>query len=137
VRQGSRGGAILLVGAGLFLLSACGGDSEGRRSISGTVTYKGKKVEAGSIEFHPRGKEATLSGARIENGFYVIPAKQGLEPGTYQVKIFATEAPAAADEPGGLPGAEHKDLIPAKYNKDSTLIRDIKADTTTLDFSLD
>jgi hypothetical protein len=128
--------AILGLVAGLGL--GCGGGSGpgGRLGVSGSVSYKGQPVDQGSIEFIPIGGGKSQQGAAIQGGKYSIPAKQGLLPGKYGVKISSLEGGGAA-EPGGLPGPEPKERLPAKYNTKSTLEREIKAGQTTQDFNLD
>lgn len=113
-----------------------GGGSDGRLAISGSVHYKNEPVQNGSIEFVPHPGVKTTSGSPITNGRFSIPADKGLEPGAYTVKISAMEV-IPPSEPGGLPGPDPKELIPAKYNTKSTLTREIKAGETTLEFKLD
>ncbi len=137
LQRSGKGAILLFVGAGFLFLAACSGDSGGRHSLSGTVTYKGQKVHGGLIEFHPKGGESTFTGAPIENGLYVIPAKQGLMPGTYLVRIYWQSGAVFAAEAGGVTPPDPKEMIPAKYNKESNLVRDVKPETTTLDFHLD
>ena len=123
----------------LCLLCGCsgGGDKTGRMSISGTVTYKGEPVSAGSIEFVPHPGVNTASGGVITNGRFSIPADKGLEAGNYTIKISWIEAPPAVDEPGGLPGKDPVEKIPAKYNTKSTLTREIKQGQPDMEFKLD
>ncbi len=109
----------------------------GRLEVSGTVTYKGTPVDNGTIEFVPHQGVKTQSGSPITNGRYRIPADRGLMPGDYTVKISSMEPVAVSDEPGGLPGKDPKERLPAKYNTKSTLTKEVKKGQTTIDFTLD
>ena len=122
----------------MCLVCGCGGggDAGGRLAVSGTVHYKGEPVQTGSIEFVPHPGVKTQSGSPITNGRFSIPKDKGLEPGAYTVKISAMEA-VAGGEPGGLPGPDPKELIPAKYNTKSTLTKEIKTGETNLEFKLE
>jgi hypothetical protein len=120
-------------------ICGCGGgaaDSGGRLAISGTIHYKNEPVQNGSIEFVPHPGVKTTSGSTITNGRFSFPREQGLEPGAYTVKISAMEV-IPPSEPGGLPGPDPKELIPAKYNTKSTLTREVKPDQTEFEFKLD
>jgi hypothetical protein len=99
-----------------------------REPVSGTITFEGKPLAKGMIQFIPAaGRGETQAGAPIENGSYSIPQPEGPVPGRYTVVITASEAGAAA--PAGPPGREvpsPKELIPAKYNTRSTLTAEVK-----------
>jgi hypothetical protein len=121
------------------LICGCGGgggDPGGRLAISGTVHHKGEPVQNGSIEFVPHPGVKTQSGSTITNGRFSIPKDQGLEPGAYTVKISSMET-VAVGEPGGLPGPDPKELIPAKYNTKSTLTKEVKPGETSFEFKLE
>jgi hypothetical protein len=120
------------------LICGCGGgaDSGGRLAISGTVHYKNEPVQNGSIEFVPHPGVKTQSGSTITNGRFSIPKDKGLEPGAYTIKISAMEK-VDVGEPGGLPGPDPKELIPAQYNTKSTLTREVKSDQTEFEFKLE
>jgi len=122
-----------------FLIPGCGASEVGgRMKVSGKVMYKGQLVKEGSIEFQPMSGGTTISGSPIENGDYYIPADKGLAPGMYTVRIFWIDTGGPRkDEPGGLPGPDHKELIPAQYNTKSTLTREVKKGVdNVIDFDL-
>jgi hypothetical protein len=119
----------------IAVLTGCKGGDE-RLAISGTVSYKGNPIQEGSIEFVPHPGVKTQSGGPITNGRFRIPASHGLEPGNYTVKISSMKVEPAG-EPGGLPGKDPEEMIPAKYNTASTLTREIKRGDTNLTFDLD
>jgi hypothetical protein len=117
-----------------FFLAGCGGD--GRLPITGTVSYKGEPIDHGSIEFIPTAGGKTASGAIITGGRFTIPADKGLLPGKYTVKISSVEVPAGGGA-FGAPSKEAKEKIPEKYNKKSTLSKDVKDGETTFEFKLE
>ena len=66
----------------LLTLAGCGGgDGLDRHRVKGTVTFQGKPLDQGSIEFSPADGQGTISGGSITNGHYDLPADHGLEPG--------------------------------------------------------
>lgn len=108
------------------VLLGCGGEDDGRREVTGTITLQGEPLDEGVIEFIPLetevpGGAATQSGAVITAGAYKIPRESGLMAGTYRVLITAGDGKTPAD--GGLPGPTgnivSKDRIPPEYNVDS------------------
>lgn len=131
-----RGRVLILMGLVMAFLVGCGGASGGRLGVTGTVTYKGAPVDNGSIEFIPHPGVKTTSGSSITNGRFSIPADRGLEPGNYTIKISAMDA-VVAGEPGGLPGKDPVEKIPAKYNSKSTLTEEVSPSKTKFDFKLD
>jgi hypothetical protein len=121
----------------MVCLAGCGGDIGNRVAVSGTVLVKGEPLDQGTIEFIPHPGVKTQSGAMITNGRFTIPAEKGLEPGTYTIKISSVEGGGPTDEPGGLPGKEPKERIPAKYNAKSKLTEEVKKGDNKFEFKLD
>lgn len=73
------------------LMAGCGGDGLERYPISGTVTFKGQKVEYGTIVFEPEASVGTIapSGyARIENGLYKTSQEESPIKGDYRVRVM-------------------------------------------------
>ncbi|AMV40657.1 hypothetical protein [Planctomyces sp. SH-PL62] len=136
---GGRGIPAWLVAAALA--GGCG-DEAGppREAVSGKVTYDGKPVERGSIQFLP--KQAAESGGAwgsIVDGAYAIPASDGPVAGEYAVSI--TSAPEASDAADALPGddsgAVAGDVIPEDYNLKTTLTATVEpGKANTADFDL-
>ncbi|MFO0950081.1 MAG: hypothetical protein U0835_02805 [Isosphaeraceae bacterium] len=119
-------------------LPGCGsGDGIDRQAISGAVKFEGKPLDKGRIQFFPAtpSEVAVPSGAEIVGGSYSIPKSDGLPPGTYKVMISAEGAPpskgkAKAEEVGDMPGLgplNAEELIPTKYNSQSTLTAKVEA----------
>ena len=113
----------------LLVLAGCGAGPGGRQPVSGTVTFKGAPLAHGTIEFEPaeQSTAASMEGGEVREGKYSLPAKQGLMPGKYQVRISSTEesgkAPSAESAPGE--GPPDKELIPAQYNVNTKLTAEV------------
>ena len=116
------------------LLAASIGCSEEKfGQVSGRVTFEGKPVAAADLEFQPEVAGAAPSYARADDdGRYTLKysaSKSGAEVGTHLVKI--TTARRIDD------GARKvKEKLPAKYNRNSDLLREVKAGENVIDFEL-
>jgi hypothetical protein len=124
----------------LFTLLAaigCGGDS--RFEITGSVSYQGRPIESGSIDFQPLEDAASSGSASISNGRYTIPQKLGLTPGKYRVSITTVGAkPQAKDVPPGSGDATPpKEKLPEKYNSQSTLTYQVVSGKNEANFNLE
>ena len=110
-------------------------DEEGKKNVSGTVTFDGNPVKIGSLQFtpidtKPREGAIPIGGtANIKNGKYELKRDLGLYPGTYRIRI---NAPFFFDPKTGNEVSEEeartrpddfqgKELIPDKYNTKTTL----------------
>jgi len=118
--------------AGVLAASiGCSEDKFGQ--VSGRVTFEGKPVAAADLEFQPEVTGAAPSYARADDdGRYTLKysaSKTGAEVGTHLVKI--TTARRIDD------GARKvKEKLPAKYNRNSDLLREVKAGDNVIDFEL-
>jgi hypothetical protein len=120
--------AFLVVVFGLMLLGVGCDDAETTGNpVSGTVTFQGQPLDQGSIQFLPAAGQGTFSGGPIKDGQYKVPAKQGLEPGQYEVRISSKEggAPPSDELPGEVTQVP-KERIPAQFNSRTTLTAEIK-----------
>ena len=130
----------------LLLLPLALGCSEpnplGRRPIHGQVTFQGKSVDYGSIQFSPDDPDhGVSSGAMIENGSYHMKLAQGLPPGSYHVMISSPDRANVA-KVEGPPGDERSlavERIPTKYNLKTTLKIEVPKGrgNHVVDFTLD
>ena len=114
-----------MTGAGL--LTGCGGDSHGRMAISGQVDLYGVPLESGAIEFHPLAAGGTQSGGVISEGEYSIREERGLTPGSYRVRVLATEEPEQPLSEDHMPGDDvppTKSLIPPNWSETIELTKD-------------
>jgi hypothetical protein len=108
------------------------------------VTLDGKPLASGAIQFFPSQVStsgfAVQGGDTIKNGKFSIARDVGLVPGNYRVSIYSGnttgERPKADVGPGRVAKAP-KELIPNKYNAQSTLSADIpKGGLSDLRFDL-
>lgn len=101
---------------GCFL--GCGGNTDGRLALSGSVSIDGQPLKEGSISFISAGTaKKSMTGGAIVGGEYAIPAEQGLVAGTYRVSVSAADTSEATSE--GLPanGQYFPSLIPPEFNE--------------------
>ena len=96
-------------------------------AVQGEVSYEGRAVEWGQIDFVPIDNTPGPSAAApIKDGRYAVEPKWGLRPdGVYLVRITAfrktgKKEPNRIDR-GGQPVDVTENFIPATYNSQSTL----------------
>jgi hypothetical protein len=140
-----RSWSRLLIAAGGLTVSGCwaSGDDAPREAVSGIVTLDGRPLAAGAIRFFPTGVNASgfaiPGGDSIKNGKFSIAREVGLVPGTYRVSIYSGDATAGRPK-GVAPGRfaqVAKEVIPFKYNAQSTLQADVpKGGLSDLRFDL-
>lgn len=134
-----------LVFCSLTVCGCFGGSAENieRAAISGTVTYDGKPLPEGSIQFVPdtdssgkplRGKAVQ---AMISDGAYRLEADRGATVGMNQVLINASKKTGKFQESDGQKTEILKQYLPAKYNTSSTLKYEVKSGENTADFALE
>jgi hypothetical protein len=113
-------------------------------AVQGNVSYQGKDVAWGKIDFIPIENTAGASACSpIADGRYEIPEKWGLLPdGVYEVHISAfreaRSKTSSTPEMGRPTGEVAPNYIPAAYNSQSTLkvhVADLR-DKNKLDFHL-
>jgi hypothetical protein len=122
-------------------LAGCAGGGPQRYAVSGEVKWRGKPLDHGGIIFLPDDPSLGASGgSAIKDGRYSIAAKQGLLPGRYKVMITSAD-PTKAPDPDALPGPAGplpKDRVHPKYNAQTVLTADVKADSpNTINFDVD
>jgi len=132
--------------AALVLAAVCclGCGSPGRQSaeVSGRVTLDDAPVEEGEIIFAPVDLTAgSASGGPIRNGAYSIAAGKGPVPVVNRVIITWQRKTGRKIHPGppvppGETVDETAEAIPEKYNKKTTLEKEVKAGKNSFDFEL-
>lgn len=135
--------ANLLLAIVVLLVAGC---DNGPRllPIFGTVSFEGKPVEKGTIEFIPTdGTSGPSTGGSIKAGQYEVAAAHGpRKDGVYQVRITALKKTgktiANIMQAGGPPMELEDNFIPPRYNVDSTLKVTVTADAAGkgIDFEL-
>lgn len=117
----------VLAAIALLMLSGCR-DPNSPQAVSGSVTFQGKPLDQGTIEFTAPDAPAPFA-ALISDGKYDIPAAQGLVPGNCKVRITSTEAfPITPEEyAAGKTAPPAKERIPEKYNAASQETVEVKS----------
>lgn len=112
-----------------------------RRGVSGVVSFKGKPLDRGTIQFvatRESAGEFAFSGAKIANGIYSIPIENGLSPGTYRVLISSGIIGGdVAEEPSSKSNIPIRERIPAAFNTQSKVLVNLSMDSAnTFDFEI-
>ncbi len=112
---------VLLVGH----FSGCGSGGPDIASVQGTVTLDGKPLPRADVVFIPTGGRPAAAETDA-NGKYVLEfsgGRKGAIPGKSRVEINTARPPAANMDGTVTPGA--KEMVPAKYNKNTTLVFEV------------
>jgi hypothetical protein len=121
-------------------LAGCGGGPR-RYGASGVVKWQGRPLDQGAITFLPLDPaQGSSGGALIKDGRYSIPARQGLLPGRYKVTVSSADPRKAPDPdaPPGPAGPLPKDRVKPKYNSQTELTAEVRAEgPNTFDFEVD
>lgn len=136
------------IGRLLFVLLAsapvicgCGNVDSNRLTVKGLVTLGGKPLAGGSISFVSLDTDGISVAGTIANGQFTIPHADGLSPGEYRVEIlyFAETGRMILDtDAPDRKVAETRQIVPAKYNFESTLKVKLDANNAEdIEFKLD
>ncbi len=126
---------LVALAAACLLLVGCGGESV--TDVQGNITYNGKPVTFGLINFKPATGQP-LGGAIQPNGTYSFE----LPPGEYQVRIESPDPEMAGykeGDPPPTPGKQPQGQVPPEFaNYDTSgLTATIGTDSPQqLDFTL-
>lgn len=133
-------GPIILCGA-LFAIYGCSStpdDMPEVGTVTGVVTLDGKPLEQAQVSFSPENGR-TSTGTTDASGTYELtytPTVQGAKIGKHSVRISTFQEPEGdLDNEEKLKGGR-EELVPEKYNKQTTLTADVKAGENTFDFEL-
>ena len=132
---------LAVVLSATFLCTALGCSGDHRSEVSGTVKVNGQPIVEGAINFIPiDGNKGAGAGATITDGRYHIPRSAGVAAGKNRVELRAFKNTGRkVQDPTGKPGtlAEERVLLfPPEYNDRSTLVRDVKSGSDTIDFDI-
>lgn len=128
---------LLLVFAVLPFLSGCGKPVDKRPTglVSGTVTFKGKPVESGSVVFMSVDKRDVSSGTLDASGKYSLT--RPLPIGKYNVAVAPPEPEGPQDpEKPVKPGPWYPIPVDQQTPDSGALTFEVKQDENTADFAL-
>lgn len=131
------------VGVVLFCIAlfGCGDGGPQRAEVAGTVKLDGQPIKEGAIQFIPvEGTTGPSAGDAIKDGKFHLPRAQGAVVGKNKIELraFKKTGRQVAD-PTGPPGARTTEVVqffPPEFNDRTTLIREIKSGTNTIDLDL-
>ena len=128
---------LMLVGVGM---AGCGSGGS-QADLSGEVTLDGVPIEQGSILLVPSDpSKGTTAGGEIKAGKYSLTGKQSPGVGSYKVEIHANKKSGRQVQKSfGKPGELEDELmeaVAAKYNKQTTLVVDVKPGGGTANFEV-
>jgi hypothetical protein len=115
-----------------------GCDASPSAPIHGKVTLDGEPVADGNIVFLSEDAKGPKASAAIENGAYSLAPHEKLIAGKYRVEISwpkPTGKKVASADPGVMID-EKREVVPAKFNTDSTLKTEIGSGDVERDFAL-
>lgn len=138
-----RVGLILAVSLVLLPTAGCKRGYEGPRriAVSGSVSLDGEIIDHGIINLIPLVNDKRKASAVIENGIYRIPEARGPNSGKHMVEIHWLKPTGRKRLNQGDPGGpsmidETIEVIPAKYNTQTTIQVEITSDQNKHDFQL-
>jgi hypothetical protein len=116
--------SALAAAALLAALAGCGKDEARRGPVRGTVSLGGQPLAEGKIRFFALTGGISVEG-EVRGGKYEIPADRGPTAGKYRVEVTAEKKTGrrVPDRDGGAGDMKDEtvNVVPAKYNQDSTL----------------
>jgi len=126
--------AALLV----LLIAAVGCADRGPATVTGTVTFNGEKLKAGTVGFHPQSVAGTPVYVTIaEDGTYDLASQPtpSIPAGSYVVTVSGLEPYV---QKAGAPGGHGKLLTPEKYGgKDTSPLRaEVKPGANTINLEV-
>jgi hypothetical protein len=123
-----------IVSAAVLVFAGC---AEPKPVVKGQVTLDGWPVDSGVIQFFPDDlKGPSGKPGMIHDGTYLVP---DVPVGKMRVVINAAKVVGkekAADLPNSPMIDKFVETVPAKYNTQSTLVREIKPGVNEIDFEL-
>jgi hypothetical protein len=124
-------------------LVGCAGSGGEPCSVTGSVTLNAEPIKTGTIVFEPMGHGGARGGAKITDGQYQIATDGEMWAGTFTVRIIGFretgKTTAAFESFGDEPVqdiAEVEEIVPRKYNSESTLQVTLNAGKNTQVFEM-
>lgn len=103
--------------------------------IGGAVTYDSKPVTKGSLRFLPADGAGPTAACEIIDGKYSV----NVSPGKKRVEIEAYRVVGQrrhGNDPKNPMQDIHEQILPEKYNSQSTLVTEIQSSSRVYDFAL-
>lgn len=116
-------------------LAGCGGGGPDLGRVEGTVTLDGSPLEGALVEFQPNEEGVPSYGRTDASGQYELQFgvnQPGAMVGTHTVRITT----GGMESTGEGPAVAVPERVPAQYNIQSNLTREVESGKTTIDFEL-
>lgn len=142
MKMTNRRAFVLTIGlVSLCGVLGCGGDDSGSRfQLSGTVTYEGKPVPFGRIDFFPdssAGNSGPAGFADIVDGKYdTSKTGKGTSGGAYVASVTGSSAPPVVQTVGDEEFFNKTPVAPATLFQDVRIKADIPKEKSTIDFDI-
>ncbi len=124
-------------------LTGCSGSQGEPCSVEGSVTLNEEPIKTGTIVFEPLGQGGARGGATVTDGKYQIPTDREMWAGTFTVRIVGfrktgdmTAAFESIGDESGEDVAVVEDIVPRKFNSESTLQVTLTAGENTQNFEM-
>ena len=122
----------------VFVMMPCllGCQNDGFREISGTVSYDGQPLQKGNISFIPSGDDGPTAAAIIADGKYSVKILPGQKRVAIEgFKVLAQRHYYPNDPKSPLIDIKEQ-ILPARFNTQTELTREITRSAKTYDFDL-
>lgn len=119
-------------------LLGCGQSGPTLGRVEGTVTLDGQPLPGARVCFYPEAGGRTAEAVTDQQGHYVLSYTgegTGAQAGLNKVSISTYEEPVSMDDGTQKDGKPEK--VPAQYNKQSTLTKQVQSGKQTIDFALE
>jgi hypothetical protein len=122
----------IAISAAALLLAGCGGGPTLGR-VEGTVTLDGQPLADAKVEFQPTSGSPSYATTDAQGDYKLMfaPDQYGAIPGDHVVRITTFQA---SSEPGSTDVVEER--VPAKYNSESELHKNVTTGRQEIDFPL-
>lgn len=117
------------------MLAGCGGSEIPMAEVEGEVKFDGQPIEWGTITFVPSDGKGPTTGGHITNGQFSVM----VPPGAKRIEVSSPNVVGQRrefDTPDSPLIDVTKELLPADYNVNSTLLRDVELPKTRIDLDL-
>lgn len=129
--------AVVVACVGCLLLGGCGPGGPPLGQVEGTVTLDGVPLPGAKVIFTPVDGGRASMAVTDGRGYYQLEfagGEKGAIVGKHKVSISTFEA-GELDDTGKLVG-HVPERVPAKYNRETTLEREVKRGRNVIDFEL-